>query len=171
LNSHWFSASAIKNLKNHSIYFATVHGNDAIMKAAVSSKNHIKILGVTVLTSLDDSDLKELGYGFSIEELVLHRARRALDIGCDGVVASGLEAGMLRKELGQQFIIAAPGVRPEVGREDDQKRVITIEKAFINGVNHVIMGRPILLASNPIAKVKEMQSQIMGTLNKLKNKN
>ena len=82
--------------------FTTVHGNDAIMRAAVEAKGDVKILAVTVLTSLDQGDLADLGFSCNVADLVLSRARRALEIGCDGVISSGLEAPRLREHLGEQ---------------------------------------------------------------------
>src|SRR6266566_1376081 len=84
--------SAVRQLRDKKVEFATVHGNDEILRAAVSEKNGIKILAVTVLTSLDDNDLKDLGFKCKAEELVLSRAKRALSLGCDGVISSGIEA-------------------------------------------------------------------------------
>lgn len=154
-------ASAVGQLKDHGVSFTTVHGNDEILKAAVQNRNGPGILAVTVLTSLDQADLGELGFQCSVEELVLTRARRALAIGCDGVVSSGLEAPKLRGELGRNFLIVVPGVRPVENREvEDQKRVVDVKSAFLNGADHVVVGRPILKAPDPVAVVKGMQKQI-----------
>ncbi len=154
-------ASAVSQLKGRGITFTTVHGNDEILKAAVSARNEIKILAVTVLTSLGQEDLKELGFQCSVSDLVLTRARRALKIGCDGVISSGLEAPALRNELGDNFLIVVPGIRPVENQErDDQKRIVDVKTAFLNGADYVVIGRPIRKATNPIAKVKEMQAEI-----------
>ncbi len=159
-------ALAVEQVRDRNVTFATVHGNDAILKAAVSMKNDLKILAVTVLTSLDKADINALGFKCSPEELVLSRALRALQIGCDGVVSSGLEAPGLRKELGNNFLIVVPGVRPieNIIDEDDQKRIVDIEKAFLNGADYVVIGRPIRDAQDPIAKVKKMQEQIKNVI-------
>lgn len=153
-------ASAVSQLKNRGISLTTVHGNDAILRAAVEAKHDVKILAVTALTSLDDADLKDLGFGCSTEELVLSRARRSLEIGCDGVVSSGLEAPKLRKSLGQRFLVIVPGVRPVANREDDQKRIVDVRSAFENGADYVVIGRPLRQAADPLKLVKEMQADV-----------
>jgi len=103
---------AVERLQHRNISFVTVHGNDGIMQAAAASKGDLKILAVTVLTSLDRGDLDDLGFQCDVEELVLSRARRAIHCGCDGVVASGHEAARLRDELGDRLMIVIPGIRP-----------------------------------------------------------
>ena len=124
-------ASAVKQLAGRGVSFTTVHGNDAILRAAAEAKQGVKILAVTVLTSLDQGDLNDLGFQCSPEELVLSRARRALQVGCDGVVSSGLEAPKLRQELGENFLVVVPGVRPVENRVDDQKRIVSVRDAFL----------------------------------------
>lgn len=154
-------ALAVGQLRNRGATFATVHGNDGILDAAVRHKHGVKILAVTVLTSLDRHDLEDLGFACDPETLVLSRARRALALGCDGVVSSGLEAGKLRAELGDKFLIVTPGIRPVENRvEDDQKRIVTLEQAFLNGADYVVVGRPIRKAPEPHAKAEEFQRQI-----------
>ena len=105
-------ASAVRQLTDRNVSFATVHGNDNILEAAVREKRNVKILAVTMLTSLDRHDLEELGFKCDVTELVLSRAKRALKLGCDGVISSGLEASGLRADLGNNFIIVTPGIRP-----------------------------------------------------------
>jgi orotidine-5'-phosphate decarboxylase len=154
-------ASAVSQVKGHGASFVTVHGNDEILKAAVLSGSDARILAVTVLTSLDQADLKELGFQCPVADLVLTRARRALEIGCDGVVSSGLEAPKLRGELGDNFLIVVPGIRPVENRqEDDQKRVIDVKTAFQAGADHVVIGRPIRDAEDPIREVTRLQRQV-----------
>jgi len=153
--------SAVRQLKERHPTFATVHGNDTILKAAVEEKNGLKILAVTVLTSLDRSDLAELGFQCNVEELVFSRARRALNLGCDGVISSGLEAKRLRGELGENFLIVTPGVRPVDNIEDDdQKRTVNVERAFLNGADYIVVGRPIRKAPNPIKEAEKIQEKI-----------
>jgi orotidine-5'-phosphate decarboxylase len=153
--------SAVHQLKNRKVTFATVHGNDDILRAAVSVKNGLKILAVTVLTSLDQHDLNDLGFKCQVEELVLSRARRALKIGCDGVISSGLEASRLRDDLGESFLIVSPGIRPVENKfVDDQKRTVDIEDAFRNGADYIVVGRPILNAENPKDKAESFQRRI-----------
>jgi orotidine-5'-phosphate decarboxylase len=134
--------SAVKQLKHIGASFATVHGNDSILEAAVKEKNGLKILAVTVLTSLDQSDMEDLGFSVDIKKLVLSRAKRALAIGCDGVISSGLEASALREGLGERLIIVTPGIRP-VHNTDDQKRTVDVEEAFLSGADYIVVGRPI----------------------------
>ncbi len=158
-------ASAVKQLAGRGVSFTTVHGNDAILRAAAEAKQGVKILAVTVLTSLDQGDLNDLGFQCSPEDLVLSRARRALQVGCDGVVSSGLEAPRLRKELGGNFLVVVPGVRPVENRVDDQKRIVTVRDAFLNGADYVVIGRPLKQATDPLALAAEMQQQIQEALN------
>ena len=156
--------SAVMQLRHRNIDFVTVHGNDAILEAAARNKNGLKILAVTVLTSLDRGDLNALGFECDVETLVLSRARRALALGCDGVISSGLEAAKLRQELGDRFLIVSPGIRPVENRlvpVDDQKRVVDIERAFLNGADYVVVGRPIRNAiGDPRRKAEEYQMRI-----------
>lgn len=152
---------AVAQLHGKHVEFVTVHGNDNIMRAAVKQKNGLKILAVTVLTSLDQADLNDLGFACDVEKLVLSRARRALEIGCAGVISSGLEAPKLRAELGDKLLIVSPGIRPVENKPaDDQKRVVDVEQAFRNGADYIVMGRPIRNAPDPRAKAEEVQQKI-----------
>jgi len=148
-------ASAIKNLQNYPIEFLTIHAASIdIMKRAVEVKNDIKLLAVTVLTNLDKRDLADMGCIDNVEELVLKRAKLAQDCGVDGIICSALEALMVRKEIGDDFLIVTPGIRlTENG--DDQKRVVTPETAIKNGANYLVVGRPITRAENPQEEVKK----------------
>ncbi len=112
------------------------------MKAAAKEKGDMKILAVTMLTSLDQADADDLGFKVNIKEIVLSRAKRALEIGCDGVISSGIEVPELRGSLGTKFIIVTPGIRP-VKNTDDQKRTVDVEEAFENGADYIVVGRPI----------------------------
>jgi len=154
---------ALRQLKDRNITFTTVHGNDPILRAAVRERNGIKILAVTVLTSFAEEDMREMGLSGTIEDLVLVRAKRALSLGCDGVVSSGLEAPRLRDALGDNFLIVTPGIRPGKNieiPEDDQKRIVTAQDAIINGADYVVVGRPISKAKDPVAVVESMQREI-----------
>ena len=146
--------------------FLTVHGDDAMMAAAVSAKGEkLKILAVTVLTSLDAGDLRDMGFERDPAELALSRAKRALALGCDGVVASGLEAAALRRETGGQLIVVTPGVRPLKNRpEDDQKRVVTPAEAVRAGADHIVVGRPIRAAANPREAAESIHREIAAAL-------
>jgi orotidine-5'-phosphate decarboxylase len=154
-------AGAVRNLRNRGVTFATVHGNQSIMEAAVAAADDVGILAVTVLTSLDRGDLDDLGFQCDVEQLVLSRARRALELGCDGVISSGLEASALRASLGERLLIVAPGIRPfENRRVDDQKRIVTPEQAFRSGADYIVVGRPIRSASDPRAAAMAIQATI-----------
>jgi len=154
-------SAAVRRLKDRGAYFATVHGNDAMLKAAVAEKGNTRILAVTALTSLDQADLDDLGFRCDVHALVLSRALRALEIGCDGVVSSGLEARALREKLGDRLLVITPGIRP-VTNADDQKRVVDVEDAFLNGADYIVVGRPIRNADDPKAAAEAIQSRIAG---------
>jgi len=154
-------ARAVRSLKDRDVDFATVHGNDAILEAAVKEKGGLKIMAVTVLTSLDRGDLEDLGFQCDPQALVLSRARRALQLGCDGVISSGLEVPALREEIGEQLIVVVPGIRPVENRPaDDQKRIVSPTQAFLNGADYIVVGRPIRSAPDPRAKALEIQGEI-----------
>lgn len=158
---------ALRHLNNKGIEFVTVHGNDPILRAATQEKNDAKILSVTVLTSFDQGDMVELGLTGTIEDLVLKRAKRALEIGCDGVISSGLEVSRLRDNFGDNFIVVAPGIRPGKNIEipqDDQRRIVTAKQAIINGADYVVIGRPIRTSADPISVVETLQSEIKEAL-------
>ncbi|OIR03886.1 orotidine 5'-phosphate decarboxylase [mine drainage metagenome] len=155
--------SAVRALSGRGATFATVHGNQAIMEAAVKDKGALKILAVTVLTSLDRGDLDDLGFACDVDQLVLSRARRALETGVDGIVSSGLEAALIRRELGQKLLVVAPGIRPVDNKPvDDQKRTVDVAQAFRNGADYIVVGRPIRLAADPRAAAETVQQTIAG---------
>ncbi len=154
-------AGAVRNLRNRGVTFATVHGNQAIMEAAVEAADGVGILAVTVLTSLDRGDLDDLGFQCDVEQLVLSRARRALEAGCAGVVSSGLEAKMLRAGVDDRLIVVTPGIRPVENRPvDDQKRVVGVAEAFGNGSDYIVVGRPIRDAADPRIAAEAIQATI-----------
>jgi orotidine-5'-phosphate decarboxylase len=156
-------AAAVRQLRRRPITFTTVHGNDSIMAAAAREKGDLKILAVTVLTSLDQADLRELGYQADVHDLVLSRARRAQETGCDGVIASGLEARALREALGRELLIVTPGIRPVEDRPaDDQKRVVNVEQAIRNGADYIVVGRPIRNAPDPYQAAMQIQGTLQG---------
>jgi len=152
---------AVAALKGRPVEFATVHGNQGIMEAAVAAGSGVKILAVTVLTSLDRGDLADLGFACDTADLVLSRARRALEAGCAGVISSGLEAARLREHLGDRLLIVSPGIRPvDNATVDDQKRIVTPRAAFESGADYIVVGRPIRNAPDPRAKALEIQQEI-----------
>ncbi|MGR8931154.1 MAG: orotidine-5'-phosphate decarboxylase [Gammaproteobacteria bacterium] len=157
---------AIKALSSKGVDLATIHGNDAIMEAAAQSKGKLKVLAVTALTSLDRGDLDDLGFQCDVKQLVLSRAKRALQIGCDGIVSSGLEVSMIREALGEKLLVITPGIRPVDNREDDdQKRAVSVEQAIQNGADYIVVGRPIRDASDRKAMAEKIQSQIAAQFN------
>ncbi len=157
-------ASAVKQLGGKKgVSFATVHGNDSMLEAACREKKGLKILAVTVLTSLGQQDLNDLGFQTDPQALVLSRARRAIEIGCDGVISSGQEANKLRHDLGEKFLIVVPGIRPVINRpDDDQKRTVDVEEAFLDGADYIVVGRPIRTAPDPRAAAEDFQRRIAG---------
>jgi orotidine-5'-phosphate decarboxylase len=153
--------SAVRGLRGRGVSFATVHGNQAMLEAAGREKGEVKILAVTVLTSLDRGDLDDLGFHCDVEKLVLSRARRALEAGCDGVISSGLEAPLIRAELGDRILVVTPGIRPVENRQvDDQKRIVDVAQAFTNGADYIVVGRPIRQAADPRAAAEAIQATI-----------
>lgn len=159
-------ARAIRNLSERGADFATVHGNQSIMEAAAKAKSGVtKVLAVTALTSLDQGDLDDLGFKCEVAELVLSRARRALQAGCDGVVSSGLEVPRLRLEAPRELICVTPGIRPVENRvEADQKRIATPAAAIKAGADYLVIGRPIRDAADPRAMAQAIQREIAGAL-------
>jgi len=154
--------SAVRQLKDRGASFVTVHGNRSIMEAAAENKgDSLKVLGVTVLTSLDRGDLDDLGFDRDVGDLVLSRAKQALESGCDGVISSGLEVPKLREFIDDKLLVVSPGIRPVDNKPaGDQKRVVTVETAFTNGVDHIVVGRPIRDAESPRAAAEAMQASI-----------
>ena len=154
--------SAVRQLKDRGASFVTVHGNQSIMEAAAENKGEtLKVLAVTVLTSLDRGDLDDLGFDCDVSALVLSRARRALESGCDGVISSGIEVPALRESIDDSLLVVTPGIRPVDNRPvGDQKRVVTVETAFRSGADHIVVGRPIRDAANPREAAEAIQETI-----------
>jgi len=153
-------ARAVANLRGRGIRFVTVHGNQGIMEAAAREKGDLKVLAVTVLTSLDRGDLDDFGFSVDVERLVLSRARRAMEAGCDGVISSGLEAQRLKSEFHDRLLVVTPGIRPVENRADDQKRTVDVAQAFANGADYIVVGRPIRQAADPRAAAQAIQKTI-----------
>jgi len=152
-------ARAVAQLARHEVDFITVHGNDAMLKAAVDARGGSHILAVTALTSLDRGDLDDLGFDCDIDALVLSRAKRALALGCSGVISSGLEAAALRRDVDHALTVVCPGIRP-IDNDDDQKRTLTASQAFAAGADYVVVGRPIRDAADPKAAALAIQDEI-----------
>lgn len=153
----------------HRPEFVTVYcdeGGETLKEVAEDNPGDTKILGITVLTSLDQKKLKALGYADRFTQdllaLVLLRARMAKAAGCHGVVCSGLEVEMIKRELGSELIAVTPGIRPawSIVNQDDQRRVLTPADAIRNGSDHVVVGRPIRDAENPADAAKRVAQEI-----------
>ncbi|MES2340628.1 MAG: orotidine-5'-phosphate decarboxylase [Pseudomonadota bacterium] len=131
--------------------FLTVHGEPQVMEAAVRGKgrSNLKILAVTVLTSLSDADLLEMGFSETARSLVERRIHQAVKAGCDGVVASPHEAALARAIGGKDFLVVTPGVRPDWSARNDQARAATPADALKAGASHLVVGRPITAANDP----------------------
>ncbi|EQD53923.1 orotidine 5'-phosphate decarboxylase [mine drainage metagenome] len=154
-------ARAVRRLSQWGITFASVHGNQTMMEAANQEKGNMRILAVTALTSLDQGDLEDLGFTCTIREIVISRARRAIEAGLDGVVASGHEIKELRETLGTRFLIVTPGIRPISNTaEDDQKRVISAREALEAGADYLVVGRPVRDALDPPQAAQALQKEI-----------
>ena len=147
---------ATANLARSGAAFLTVHGQRAVMEAAAREKGSLKILAVTVLTSMSEKDLAETR--MSIEELVLSRARAAAETGCDGVIASPLEAAKIKAQV-KNLLVVTPGIRASAGG-DDQKRTASAEEAFAAGADYIVVGRPIRDAADPRAAAEAIQKSI-----------
>lgn len=158
--------SAVHRLKDRGASFVTVHGNQSIMEAAAANKgDSLKVLAVTVLTSLDRGDLDDLGFDCDVGELVLSRAKRAFEAGCDGVISSGLEVPRLREHIDHGLLVVTPGIRPVDNKPSgDQKRVVSVQQAFRNGADHIVVGRPIRDADSPRAAAEAIQATIAETI-------
>lgn len=158
-------SAAVRQLRNSGATFLTVHGDKSIMEAAASEKGDLQILAVTVLTSMDNEDLKQMGIGLDVEDLVLERAKLAISSGCDGVIASGLEVQTLRQTLGNEATIVTPGIRPaDSSVIDDQKRIVTPKSAFEDGTNYIVVGRPIRNAIDPKSMAETIQAEIAAAI-------
>ena len=159
--------ASVKKLVGRGASFATVHAHENMIRAAVKGRGEdkdLKILAVTVLTSLDSTDFEEMGVPHvDVKQLVLRRAQRMLEAGCDGVISSGLEVSSLRRQYGDNFLIVVPGIRPVenmLEARDDQKRVVDVETAFRNGADYVVVGRPIRAVVDRRGAAAEFQARI-----------
>ncbi len=157
-------ARAVRNLAQYDVDLLTIHcANYEMMARAAENKGKTQIVAVTVLTSLAQNDLLEMGFDakFSVEELVIKKAALALKAGLDGVVASALEAKKLREKLGNNFAIVTPGIRLEK-TNDDQKRTVGVVEALQDGASYLVVGRPITQSENPQATAKKINEMIYG---------
>lgn len=154
--------NAVRRAAELGISFLTVHGVAGILKAAVEGRagTPLKVLCVTVLTSMDAQDIQEMGFACNVEELVLARARKALAAGVDGVIASAKEAAQIRREARDKLMIVTPGIRPAGSAKDDQKRVTTPADAIQAGADYLVIGRPIYAAKDPRAAARAIVEEM-----------
>lgn len=158
---------AVANLSKHEIDLLTIHAaSRSIMEQAARNKGAMQVIGVTILTNLDQRDLGEMGFDpqISLQDLVIKKAALALESGLDGVVASALEAKNLRQNFGEDFLIVTPGIRLEAFSGDDQKRVADVATALKNGASHLVVGRPITRADNPKIAARRFHEVIADTI-------
>ncbi len=146
-------AAAVRQAALMGVSFLTVHGNKEILQRAgeAAAGTDLKVLGVTVLTSLDGDDITAMGFPCSLEELVLQRAQWALEAGCAGVVASPQEAALLREKLGSELLLVTPGIRPAGSELGTHKRAATPARALQAGADYLVIGQPIIRAADPRA--------------------
>jgi len=144
------------------VTFLTVHATGQTVRAAVEGRGRsaMKILAVTVLTSFDEADLLEMGIVESVHDTVQKRARLAISLGADGVVAPGVEAAMIRRELGKDPIVVIPGIRPAGASHGDQVHVTTPADAIAAGGDYLVVGRPIRDAADPAEAARAIQAEI-----------
>ncbi|WP_395671706.1 orotidine-5'-phosphate decarboxylase [Phenylobacterium sp.] len=142
--------------------FLTVHGEPQVMAAAVRGRqgSDLKVLAVTVLTSLTDADLAEMGFSETAASLVERRIRQAIAAGCDGVIASPKEAALARRLGGPGFLVVTPGVRPDWADRNDQQRVAAPAQALADGASHIVCGRPITAAADPRAAALRVAAEM-----------
>lgn len=156
---------AVSRAAKLGVKFLTIHGSSDAMKAAAEAKGDsaLKLFVVTVLTSMDTADMAEMGYtNHSPEELVLFRAQKALEAGCDGVIASGLEAAAIKKIVGDKLLVTTPGIRQAGAPGDDQKRKATPAGAILAGSDYLVIGRPITQAASPKEAAEAILAEMQG---------
>ena len=155
---------SVRNLDGLGITFLTVHGDNHIVEAAVRSTNEISILAVTVLTSIDQVSLKDMGINRELSSLVTMRAVNSYQAGCAGVIASAREATHIREKTGSDFLIVTPGIRNEGSTANDQRRTMSAKSAIESGADYLVVGRPIRDADNPARAAAQFQSEIAEAL-------
>ncbi len=159
-------AGVIRGLSRWPVTFATIHGCHAgMMQAAAEARDgDLRLLAVTVLTSMDGNDLKQLGISGKTNDIVVERAWAAKTAGIDGAIASGQDAGLIRAACGVDFSIVCPGIRPRGPVGDDQKRTVGVAEAFARGADAIVVGRPISQATDPRAAAEAIQLEIASSI-------
>ena len=157
-------ARGVESVAKLGASFLTVHAYPQTMHAAVDARagSKLRILAVTVLTSYDDADLAAAGYDFTVSELVAERAAQARDVGVDGLVCSAEEAANLRRIVTSGMALVTPGIRPVGADAGDQKRIMTPSAAIAAGADYLVVGRPIVAASDPKAAAQAIVAEIAG---------
>ena len=154
-------AQGVKSVARLGATFITVHAYPKTMQAAVAAREAgLRILAVTVLTSLDDNDLKAAGYRGTVAELVAARAAQARDLGVDGLVCSPEEAARVRGIVGDRLALVTPGIRPAGAAAGDQKRIATPAAAIAAGADYLVVGRPVIAATDPKAAAEKIVAEI-----------
>lgn len=155
-------AKGVESVARTGASFLTVHAYPQTMHAAVDARagSDLRLLAVTVLTSYSDADLAAAGYDFTVAELAEERAAQARDVGMDGLVCSGEEAAALRAIVGKAMVLVTPGIRPVGSETGDQKRVMTPAAAVCAGADHLVVGRPIVMARDPKAAAQTIVAEI-----------
>ncbi len=153
---------AVKQVAATGVDFLTIHGSQAVMRAAVEGRGStgLQLLAVTVLTSYDQTDLADLGYPCAVADLVALRVRKAREAGIDGIVCSPIEVASVRAIAGPEAILVTPGVRSQGMDAGDQKRIATPAEAIRNGANYLVIGRQITRAKDPAAAVASILSEL-----------
>lgn len=161
-------AGVVAGLGRWPVSYCTIHGwHPAMMQAAAAAnRGDMRLLAVTVLTSMDGDDLRAMGIDAGPEQVVVQRALAAQAAGIDGVIASGLEAGPIRRAAGAGFSIVCPGIRPGGAAGDDQKRSVGVAGALAAGADALVVGRPIRNAPDPRAAAMAIQAEIAELLAK-----
>ncbi|AQX27551.1 MULTISPECIES: orotidine-5'-phosphate decarboxylase [unclassified Bartonella] len=159
-------ARAVENIAKLGVSMLTIHAYPTAMQAAVSAAqgSDLCLLGVTVLTSMDEADLKNAGYRENLTDLTIKRAEQAREAGMGGIVASAREAANLRKIIGNDMALVTPGIRPTGSDKGDQKRVMAPKEALDAGASHLVLARPIIQATNPLAAAKAILAEMTDNL-------
>lgn len=154
----------VESLTRLGVTFLTVHAYPQTMRGAVEGRGEaaLKLLAVTALTSYDDTDLKDAGYGLAVRDLVRMRAQQARAAGVDGIVCSAAETGIVRDVIGADMVIVTPGIRPAGSAAGDQKRTLTPAEAIAAGADHLVVGRPVIRAADPRAAAAAIMDEIAG---------
>jgi orotidine-5'-phosphate decarboxylase len=154
---------AVRQVSRSGVRFLTVHGSNAVMRAAVEGRDNstLRLLAVTVLTSFDEADLEQMGLPVAVSELVALRVRNAMACGIDGIVASPLEARKIRTQAGDDAVIVTPGVRSKGSTAGDQKRIATPADAIHDGADYLVIGRQVTRAKDPLRAVEEIRAELL----------